>query len=146
MAIQQAHAVWKGNLKQGEGNITLGSGGIEIPYDFDSRFENGRSSNPEELIGGAHAGCFSMALAHTLGTEGFQPTYIYTTANVHLEKGHDGFSITQIDLETEADVPEIDEALFQECAQAAKENCPVSRLFAAARITLQATLLSHQQV
>lgn len=144
MSIHEAHAIWKGNLKQGQGKITLGTEGVEIPYDFRSRFEDGQSSNPEELIGGAHAGCFSMALAHALGAEGFQPVYIDTTAQVHLEKKGDGFSISKIELTTEAEVLGIEDGQFQQCAQSAKENCPVSKALAAAEITLHASLLSAQ--
>ena len=145
MSIHISHAIWKGNLKQGQGKITLGSNdGIEVPYDFRGRFEEGDSSNPEELIAGAHAGCFSMALAHALGAEGHKPNYIHTTAQVHLEKGGDGFVISKIELETEAEVPGVEDEEFQECAHSAKENCPVSKLLAAAEITLDAKLLSQQ--
>lgn len=145
MAIRKGCAVWEGNLKQGQGTMSLGTGGIEVPYSFGARFEDGSGSNPEELIGAAHAGCFSMALAHELGEAGHPPVRVATTAKVHLEKSTDGFAIPKIELETEADVPGIDNATFQRIAQAAKQGCPVSKVLAAADITLHASLLSAQQ-
>ncbi len=145
MAIRTACAAWEGNLKQGKGTMSLGTGGLEAPYSFAARFEDGSGSNPEELIGAAHAGCFSMALAHELGEAGHQPVRVATTARVHLQKSGDGFAIPKIELETEADVPGIDEETFQRIAQAAKQGCPVSKLLSAADITLDAKLLSAQQ-
>lgn len=144
MATRKSHAVWKGDLKNGSGTITLGSNGLELPYGFVSRFEEGRGSNPEELIGGAHAGCFSMAFAHRLSEAGYPPTRVETTAKVHLEKSGGGFAIPRIDLETEAEAPGIDEQTFQRLAEDAKQNCPVSKVLAGAQITLHAKLLSHQ--
>jgi osmotically inducible protein OsmC len=145
MAIRKALAMWEGNLKQGQGTISLGADGLEVPYNFAGRFEDGPGSNPEELIGGAHAGCFSMALAHGLGEAGHPPVRIETTARVHLEKSGDDFAIPKIELETEAEVPGIDDATFQRFAQTAKQSCPVSKVLSAAEITLNARLLSAQK-
>ncbi len=144
MAIQKGRAVWEGNLKQGQGTMYLGTGGLEAPYSFGARFEDGSGSNPEELIGAAHAGCFSMALAHELGEAGFPPVRVATTAKVHLEKSADGFTIPKIELETEADVPGVDDETFHRIAEAAKQGCPVSKVLAGADITLRANLLSSQ--
>ena len=141
MAIRDAQAVWEGDLKQGHGTVRLGSGAFEGQYSFLSRFESGAGTNPEELIAAAHAGCFSMALSNGLSQAGFPPTRVQTTARVHLERGPTGFGIPRIDLVTEANVPKIDAAQFQEQAQKAKENCPVSKLLAGAQITLDAKLV-----
>ena len=144
MATRKGRAVWEGNLKQGRGTMSLGTGGLEVPYSFGARFEDGSGSNPEELIGAAHAGCFSMALSHELGEAGFPPVRVATTAKVHLEKSEDGFAIPRIELETEADVPGVDDETFHRIADAAKQGCPVSKLLAGADITLRANLLSSQ--
>jgi lipoyl-dependent peroxiredoxin len=138
MAIRQACAVWEGDLKQGRGTIALGTDGLELQYGFASRFEDGVGSNPEELIAGAHAGCFSMALAHQLATAGHAPVRIETTAQVHLEKRAEGFTIPRIELQTEVEVPDIDEETFQRLAEDAKQNCPVSKLLSGADIALSA--------
>jgi len=144
MHTRKAHAVWEGNLQHGRGTISLGNDKAQVPYNFAARFEDGAGSNPEELIGGAHAGCFSMALAHELSEAGHPPVQIETTARVHLEKSADGFVIPKIELRTEAEVPGIDGETFQRFAQGAKQNCPVSKVLSAAEITLTATLLSGQ--
>jgi osmotically inducible protein OsmC len=141
MAVRSAEAEWKGNLREGQGTMKLGSGAYEGRYSFASRFESGTGTNPEELIGAAHAGCFSMALSAGLGRAGFTPTRIHTTAKVHLEKVGEGFGITRIELDTEAQIPGIDAKAFQEHAEAAKKNCPVSKALAGAEITLQAKLV-----
>jgi osmotically inducible protein OsmC len=141
MAIRNAQAIWEGDLKQGHGTVRLGSGAFEGQYSFQSRFENGTGTNPEELIAAAHAGCFSMALSNGLSQAGFPPTRIQTTANVHLERGPQGFGITRIELSTEATIPQIDDAQFHEQVEKAKQNCPVSKLLAGAQITLDAKLL-----
>jgi lipoyl-dependent peroxiredoxin len=141
MATRNAEAVWSGDLKSGSGKIKLSSGAFEGAYSFSSRFENGTGTNPEELIAAAHAGCFSMALAHALSEAGHPPQKVHTTARVHLEKGDGGFVIPRIDLETDAAVPGIDDKTFQEVAENAKKNCPVSKVLAAAKITLQARLV-----
>jgi len=141
MAIRKAEAVWQGGLRDGQGKVKLGSGTFEGAYSFPSRFEEGKGTNPEELIGAAHAGCFSMALSAGLGRAGITPKRITTTAQVHLEKSGDGFAITRIDLSTEADVPGIDAAAFAKHAEDAKRNCPVSKALAGTSITLAAKLL-----
>lgn len=141
MAVRKAEAVWEGNLSDGQGTMSLGTGNISVPYGFSSRFEDGAGSNPEELIGAAHAGCFSMALAHQLSEAGHSPVRIETSAEVHLEKSGDGFSIPKVELKMQADVPGIKNEQFQQIAQDAKQNCPVSKLLSAAEITLKANLL-----
>jgi osmotically inducible protein OsmC len=141
MPVRTSEAEWKGNLLQGQGTMKLGSGAFEGKYSFPSRFESGQGTNPEELIGAAHAGCYSMALSFILGNAGFNPTRVHTTARVHLEKVGDGFSITKIELETEAQIPGIDDKTFQGHAEAAKKGCPVSKALAATEITLKAKLV-----
>jgi osmotically inducible protein OsmC len=140
MPVRKANAVWEGSLKEGNGRVALGSGAFEGRYSFGSRFEEAGGTNPEELIGAAHAGCFSMALSAGLGRGGHSPKRIATTAKVHLEKVGDGFSITRIELDCEAEVPGIDNATFQDFANKAKEGCPVSRALAGTEITLNARL------
>jgi lipoyl-dependent peroxiredoxin len=139
MALRKANAVWNGGLTDGDGTVRLGSGAFEGRYSFASRFEEGTGTNPEELIGAAHAGCFSMAFAAGLGKSGFAPKRVATEARVHLTKGEAGFSITKVELFTEADVPGIDEETFQRHAADAKANCPVSRALKAIEIVLTAT-------
>jgi len=140
MPARIATAHWEGDLQQGRGTMRLGGGAFEGQYSFSSRFEEGTGTNPEELIGAAHAGCFSMALSGGLGRAGFPPTSVDTTARVHLEKGESGFRISRIELDTKATVPGIDDAVFQEQAAAAKANCPVSQALAGVDIQLNATL------
>jgi osmotically inducible protein OsmC len=140
MPTRSADARWEGSLKDGKGTMRLGGGAWEGPYSFASRFEDGSGTNPEELIAAAHAGCFSMALSAALGRAGHDPDRVSTTAKVHLDKGDTGFSITRIDLVTEAVVPGIEASAFQDIAADAKANCPVSRALAGAEITLEATL------
>lgn len=142
MPVRQGEAVWQGTLKDGKGTVRLGSGAFEGPYSFASRFEEGSGTNPEELIGTAHAGCFSQALAMMLAQAGYTPTQIHTTANVRLEKVGNDFKITTIELETEAKVPGIDSDTFNKKAQAAKEGCPVSQALAGVEIKLTSKLLS----
>jgi osmotically inducible protein OsmC len=122
--------------------MRLGSGAFEGSYSFKSRMEDGPGTNPEELIGAAHAGCFSMAFASGLSQAGHKPQEIRTVATVHFDKGDQGWGISRIDLATEGNVPGIDEATFQRLADDAKKNCPVSKALAATPITLQATLKS----
>ena len=141
MPIRTAEAVWEGDLKQGKGSMKLGSGAYQGAYSFESRFEEGQGTNPEELIAAAHAGCFSMALSHGLAQAGFPPQQVHTTAKVHLEKGAEGFGIPRIELVTEAKVPGIDEAKFKEQAETAKKNCPVSKVLKGAEISLEAKLV-----
>ena len=141
MAVRGASAEWNGSLKEGAGKMRLGSGAFEGPYSFVSRFETGAGTNPEELIGAAHAGCFSMALAAALGRAGHNPTSIKTDAKVHLGSSEAGPTITRIDLEVEGVVPGIDAAQFQEFAEGAKKGCVVSRALAGVQnITVSATL------
>ena len=141
MAARTSEAEWKGNLQQGKGTMKLGSGAYEGQYSFSSRFENGVGTNPEELIAAAHAGCFSMALSAGLGKGGYTPTRIHTKATVHLEKGAEGFGIPRIELDTEAEIPNIDAATFAKFAEDAKKGCPVSKVLAGAQISLNAKLL-----
>jgi len=141
MPVRNAQARWEGGIKDGKGNIKLGSGAFEGAYSFQSRFEDGSGTNPEELIGAAHAGCFSMALSLFLGNAGYTPRQINTTAKVHIEQKDNGFAITLIELSTEAKVDDIDDATFQKHAEEAKKNCPVSRALAGTEITLSAKLL-----
>jgi osmotically inducible protein OsmC len=142
MPVRKANARWTGSLKDGEGTMKLASGAYEGKYSFGSRFEENPGANPEEMIAAAHAGCFSMALSAGLGKAGFSPQSVETSARVHLTKDDAGFSISRIDLTTEAVVPGIDEASFMEQADGAKKNCPVSRALAAVEITLDAKLVS----
>jgi lipoyl-dependent peroxiredoxin len=142
MPSRKAEAQWEGNLTEGSGRLKLGSGAFDGPYSFKSRFEEGQSAtNPEELIGAAHAGCFTMALTAQLTRAGQPPTRIHTTAQVKLEKVGDAFTITKIDLDTEAEIPGIDDAAFQRFAADAKQNCPVSKALALTEISLNAKLL-----
>ena len=141
MPTRTAEAKWEGNLAEGRGNLKVGSGAFEGPYSFKSRFEEGESAtNPEELLGAAHAGCFTMALTAQLSRVRITPKRIQTKASVKLEKIGEAFSITQIDLETEAEIPDIDDATFQQYAQGAKENCPLSKALASVPINLTAKL------
>lgn len=142
MPTRKAEAEWQGNLAEGSGNLKVGSGAFAGPYSFKSRFEEGQSAtNPEELLGAAHAGCFTMALTAALSRAGIKPTRIHTTANVKLEKVGEAFTITAIDLESEAEIPGIDDATFQQHAQGAKQNCPVSKALAGTEISLNEKLL-----
>ena len=141
MPVRKAEAEWKGSLREGRGTIKLSSGAFQGAYSFGTRFEEAPGTNPEELIGAAHAGCFSMALSAALGKAGFSPLRIHTVASVHLDKVGDGFDITTIHLATEAEVPEIDAAAFGQIAEAAKKGCPVSKALAGPKITLDARLI-----
>jgi osmotically inducible protein OsmC len=138
--IKKAWAVWTGGIKEGGGTISTESGVLsEAPYGFHSRFENGKGTNPEELIGAAHAGCFSMALSLMLGEEGLAPERIETHADVTLEKIGAAYEITSSHLTVSARIPGADDARFQEIANKAKSGCPVSKLLKA-RITMDAKL------
>ncbi|MGA2111836.1 MAG: OsmC family protein [Anaerolineales bacterium] len=142
MAVRNASAVWEGTLREGRGTMKVGSGAFEGSYSFGSRFESARGTNPEELIAAAHAGCFSMALSGGLARAGFAPKRIETIASVHLDKVRDGFAITRIELDTQAQVPGIGEPAFLEQAEAAKKGCPVSVALASVEIVLHARLVS----
>jgi len=141
MAVRTSEAEWQGTLREGKGTMKLGSGAFEGAYSFPSRFESGQGTNPEELIGAAHAGCFSMALSGVLVKAGFKPRRIHTQAKVHLDPDDGGFAITRIELDSEAEIPDIDDATFQEQAEAAKQGCPVSKALTGAEISLNAKLL-----
>ncbi|WKN45479.1 OsmC family protein [Tunicatimonas pelagia] len=141
MAVRKANAQWQGGLKEGKGNLSLGSGAFTGNYSFLSRFEEGSGTNPEELIAAAHAACFSMALSAGLEQAGYQPESVKTEAKVKLVQNDGGFAITQIDLVSEAKIPNISEDDFQQQAKGAKENCPVSKVLAGAEITLDAKLV-----
>ena len=138
MAVRSASAVCEGALRDGSGKMSLGSGAFEGAYSFRSRFEEGEGTNPEELIGAAHAGCFSMALADGLAGAGYEPRRIETTARVRFERG--GPRITRIELDAAGDVGGIDAEAFHREAEKAKEGCPVSQALAAVDITLEARL------
>ena len=140
MPVRTADAIWQGSLKEGSGKLKLGEGTFNGNYSFKSRFEEGGGTNPEELIAAAHAGCFSMALANVLSDKGHEPTSVETTAKVHLDKSGEGFEITTIELETEVHARGLDDQTLQDCANDAKENCPVSKALAGPEITVEAKL------
>ena len=140
MATRNANAVWTGTLKEGKGTMKFGN--FEGAYTWSSRFEDGQGTNPEELLGAAHAGCISMALSSGLGKNGFTPKEIQTQAQVTLEVIDGKSRITKIHLTTEAVVPDITEEKFQEIAAATKDGCPVSAALASTPITLTARLIS----
>jgi osmotically inducible protein OsmC len=142
MPKRTAEAHWQGSLQEGRGTVKLGSGSFEGPYSYSSRFEQGTGTNPEELLGAAHAGCFSMALSAGLSRAEHPPTSVDTSASVYLERGESGFSITKIALRTVARVPELADEDFQRIAAEAKRTCPVSRALAGTEITLDAKLES----
>ncbi len=137
---RQATAEWKGDLKGGSGHVKFGSGAYEGDYSFTSRFEDKAGANPEEMVGAAYAGCFSMALANTLAGMGFVANSVHTTADVHLGKDDKGFLISRIDLTVVADVPGVDEATFQEQAEKMRTGCIIARALAATPSTMKATL------
>lgn len=139
MITRNAQAAWDGTLKQGRGAVRFAD--VEKPYSFASRFEHGDGTNPEELIGAAHAGCFSMALALVLGEGGHEPEVIRTTAAVTLDP--DLLAITKVELDTEGEVPGLDEAAFREAAEHAKGVCPVSKALAGVEVVLKAARLAE---
>lgn len=146
MVTRTSTAEWQGDLETGQGDIKLGSGTYQGPYSFKGRTSTAAAptgTNPEELIAAAHAGCFSMALAAQLSKAGHPPRRLNTTAKVQLESAAGGFEITRINLQTEADVPGINEAEFRKLAEAAKNGCPVSKALAGPKIELNARLLSR---
>jgi osmotically inducible protein OsmC len=142
MSIKRSsEAKWEGSIKDGKGNLRLGSGAFDGPYSFNSRFgDDAVATNPEELIAAAHAGCYTMAFSGFLGRAGYEPTSIETKAVVHLDKEGEGFVIPKIELSMDATVPDISEDEFQQIAKTAKDKCPVSRVLAGAEITLEARL------
>jgi len=141
MAVRKAEAVWAGGLRSGKGTVSSGSGLFkDSAYSFSSRFEEGVGTNPEELIGAALAGCFSMAFAADLEKAGYKPKHVHTVASVHFGPVNGAPTITRIHLETDAVVPDIDEAKFQEMAEGARKGCPISRALAVDK-TLEAKLV-----
>ena len=142
MPVRKAEATWNGSLREGSGSMKGSSGAFQAAFSVGTRFEETPGTNPEELIGAAHAGCFSMAFSGDLGRAGFTPEYVRTTANVHIDRLDTGWTITKIELNMEAKVPGIDNAQFQEIAAGTKTGCPVSRALAAIpEIALKATLV-----
>lgn len=140
MPTRKAEATWNGDLKNGNGKMAFGGGAYEGAYSFKSRFEEGTGTNPEELIGAAHAGCYSMALSAALAESGFAPKGVTTNSSVKLEMVDGDPAITTITLDVTANIPDIDEDTFQEHAEGAKKNCPVSKALAGVNIKLNATL------
>ncbi len=141
MPVRKANAEWKGNLKEGNGTITSESGVLKnIAYNFVSRFDQGKETNPEELIGAAHSACFSMALANSLAGAGFTVNSVKTDAKVHIEKLESGFTITKIELDVVGDVTGIDQKTFLEHAEKTKTGCPVSKALTGPMILLNAKL------
>lgn len=138
MLERTAEATWRGDLARGEGTYRFGD--VEKPYSFPSRFEAGRGSNPEELIGSALASCFAMALAHGLAEGGHTPTAVHASASVHLDP--EALEIVRIDLRTRGEVPGIDAETFREQAEEAKANCPVSKALAAVDVRLEEAVLA----
>ena len=137
MPVRNAEAEWQGDLTGGKGRMRLGGGAFEGAYSYSSRFEEGRGTNPEELIGAAHAGCFSMQFAGLLTKAGHAPERVHTRARVHIDKVGDGFRITRIELDCEVTVPGMDAAAAREQAEAAKKSCPVSQALGGMDIRLE---------
>jgi osmotically inducible protein OsmC len=138
MALRSASAVWDGTLKEGQGSMKAGSGAFDVPFTYATRFEEAPGTNPEELLGAAQAGCFSMYLSALLTDAGFPPKQIRTSAKVHLREGP---TITLIELDTEAEVPNVDEKTFQEKVENSKKNCPVSKALSGPELRVTARLL-----
>lgn len=138
--VHKGEAEWKGGVPDGSGSVSVQSGAFKGTYGFKSRMEDGPGTNPEELIGAAHAACYSMALSLALAQAGHVPTSVHTTSKVHLEKRDDGYMIPLIELVTEGDVPGISDDEFQKLATATKTGCPVSKALAAVEMTLSAKL------
>lgn len=142
MAVRKATASWQGTLKEGNGNIKLGSGAYDGQYNFSSRFEDGVGTNPEELLGAAHAGCYTMKLNAVLHAKGFAPEKVTTVANVTIEKVNEVMTITKIVLEVEGKVAGIDQAQFEAIANEAHDGCIVSIALKAVPAEVKATLVS----
>lgn len=140
MPTRKAHARWQGSLKKGHGRVDFGRGAFDGAYSFGSRFEDGAGTNPEELLGAAHASCFAMALSLDLGRAGLEPDYVDATAHVTIASTPDGFRITKSHLVCRAKVTGLDFATFVQHAESAKAGCPVSRALAGVEITLDAEL------
>lgn len=144
MAVHKAEARWNGTVKEGSGIMRLGSGACESTYSFGSRFGEEKGGNPDEMLGVAAAGCFSMALAQQLGEAGYEPRSIHTNATVSIDKADGGFIISSISLKTDVDAPSIHEETLQECVEAARD-CPVAQALAGTRIEVDARLLNPAQ-
>jgi osmotically inducible protein OsmC len=142
MPIRIAEAHWNGGFRYGRGTMEIGNGGLDGHYSADARFDDDSGNNPEELIGAAHAGCFSMALSLLLEQAGYTPEVIDTRAAVHLNAQNGGYRISRIELSTWARIPQIDQHEFDNLAQRAKTDCPVSQALAGTEITLKAELRS----
>ncbi len=142
MPVRNAEAVWDGSLKEGNGKVKLGSGAFEGTYTWSSRFENEKGTNPEELLGAAHAACYSMALSSNLGKAGFTSEHIHTSVQVTIERVEGKNRITKIHIETEATVPGISNEQFQQIAESVKQTCPVSVALSSVPTTLTARLLA----
>lgn len=141
MAVRKGNAEWNGDLKTGKGTLSSETKVLmNVPYDAASRFETGKNTNPEELLGAAHAACYSMALAHGLSTAGYKVNSIRTEDKVHIERKEAGFTITKIEINTVGAVEKIDEAEFKKHAETTKTNCPVSRALAGVEMVLTAAL------
>lgn len=145
MPTQRAEAAWHGTFREGEGKMRLGSGAFEGGYSYRSRMEDGPGTNPEELLGAAHAGCFSMSLARRLEAAGYPPERIHTEARVRFGRQGEGYAISRIDLSTEAEVPGAGEDVFFEKAEAAKKDCAISKALAGVEINLEARLVQHAE-
>ncbi len=143
MPIQRAEAAWHDTFRDGKGTMKLGSGAFEGAFSYRSRMEEEPGTNPEELLGAAHAGCFSMSLARRLEADGYPPERVHTEARVRFGRSGEGYAISRIDLRTEAEVPGVDEGLFLEKAEAAKRDCAVSKALAGVEIGLEAKLVEQ---
>ncbi len=141
MIVRTSEALWKGDIKNGKGTVKIGSRNFEESYSFGSRFEHASGTNPEELLGAAHAGCFSMAFALMLGQKGYRANHVHTVAKVSIDKVGEGYKIQTIELNTEGDVPGIDEKTFSEIGEQAARNCPVSLALTGVDIKLVAKLV-----
>lgn len=141
MAVRKGSAVWNGDLKSGKGNLSSETGVLNnVSYDAASRFESGNTTNPEELLGAAHAACYSMALANSLAKAGYKVNSIKTEDKVHIEKVDAGFAITKIEISTEGEVEGVDESTFKKFAEDTKTGCPVSKALASVEMSLTAKL------
>lgn len=142
MPVREAEAIWEGDLKSGHGAMKLGSSVFEGHYSYETRFADSPGTNPEELIGAALAGCFSMAFSKVLEDAGYEPRRILTMARVHLDRSNGGFAITRINLTTEVETPLIEHREFERLANLAKENCPVSQILQGVNVELDAMLVT----
>ena len=141
MPVRTASAQWNGNLKGGKGEMALGNGANKFPFSFSSRMEDGKGSNPEELLSSALAGCYSMALSADLGNAGFEPQQVNTTAKANFSNASGKWTIESMDLDIEAHVPGIDDTRFQQIADGTKSGCPVSRALTGVKINVNAKLV-----